>query len=680
MTQEKRLFLTVYITLFFLFALRLVPFLFPNARFWGFNHLIFLPIQFTILFIIFAAIALCLPWLPPLSNFGEKLTGLFNKIFFESSRRVLYRLSAIAIFGVLFALLPTKTFFLGDGYSSLDNLASQSGTYFKWSERGTTYILDAVQSLYGDKNIASSLAAFRTVSVLSGIVAIWFFFLISEMLSDDKLKRMITFVVSLFSGILLLFFGYVESYPMLWIAYPAFIYFSLRYLKYQKGLLWVGLSLLFSLAIHFLTAVFIPAFIYLTFCQGKGLKLYHRWRTIFWAMIFLFLALFTFLFFRKLSGNLYFQNIFLPPFEGKPLDSGYFLFSLSHLIDILNIFLLLSPGILILLVLASGNFKKIFTRKDSIYLMLCSAGTFGFLFIIDPTLGLGRDWDLFSLSAYAPTLLFIFHIGNSGLKSLKKLNISFILLLILSCTPYLLTNLNENHAQKYIIYLADLDPKKTFGSFLSLQRYNLDQGDSTAITALKNNRRAVFDLEDNYKQATRFLDIGQVERALPFVNAIPPDKYSARYHNLLSSTYFHNKEISKALEESNIVISLNNYNAIFFYNRANIFWALRQPDSSLVYLQHGYKLDNRNLRILEGLAGTFLFRNQPDSSIFYGEKLITFDATGSIGHYFLTKAYALTGQITLARQKFDEYIRLGKNDPNYNSRRQELRQFLISKE
>jgi tetratricopeptide (TPR) repeat protein len=149
---------------------------------------------------------------------------------------------------------------------------------------------------------------------------------------------------------------------------------------------------------------------------------------------------------------------------------------------------------------------------------------------------------------------------------------------------------------------------------------------------------------------------------------------------LMSSMYFYDNEISKALEESNIVIALNNYNVTFFYNRANIFWTLRQPDSSLVYLQQGYELDKCNLHILEGLTGTFLFRNQPDSSIFYGEKLIALDTAGSIVHYFLTKAYALTGQMTPARQNFAEYLRLGKNDPNYNSRRQELRQFLTSKE
>jgi tetratricopeptide (TPR) repeat protein len=680
MAQEKRLFQAAYITLIILLAIRLVPFIFPHSRLWGVNHLIFIPLPFTFIFIILAALTIGLPGISSLRNFNERLIEIFNRLFFDSPKRIIYRLTFIAVLGLLFAFFPTKTFFLGDGYASLDNLASQTGTYIKWSERGIVYIQNAIQSLYGAKSLTTSLAAFRTISVLSGIIAIWFFFLISGIIGDDKLKRLTTFSVSLFSGILLLFFGYVENYPMLWIAYPAFIYFSLRYLKYQKGLLWAGLSLLFGLSVHLLMAVFIPAFIYLIFCRGKGLEIYKRFKIVFWTILTVAAVFLIFLFFRKLSGDLYFQNIFLPPFEGKPIDPGYFLFSPWHLIDIINIFLLLSPGILILLILTFGTLGKVIARKDSTYLLLSSIGVIGFLFVIDPTLGLGRDWDLFSLSAYPPTLFFMIHIGNQGIKSLRRLNLSFILLLILSCTPYLLTNLSETGSASYTSYLANLDPKKSLGAILSLHRYYIEKKDSVAIAALVNGHRTIFDLEDKYERATKYLDAGDVERARPFVYSISPDKYSARYHNLLTSVYFYDRDYSRALEESQKVINLSPYNLKFYYNHANILWSLRQPESSLVYLHRGLDLNNTNLYILEGLAGIFSFLNRPESTIVYGEKLKKYDSTGEIGYYFLTKAYALTERSDLARLNFNEFVERGRNRPGYDTRLRELKQLLGIKE
>jgi tetratricopeptide (TPR) repeat protein len=680
MNRETKIFYAAYIAFILLFALRLIPFLFPDSRLWGINHLIFLPTDFSIIFFALAAIILALPWIPSLRVLGERLTDIFNRIFFESSKRIYYRLIAVAVCGLLFALLPAKTFFLGDGYASLDNLASQTGTYIKWSERGIVYIQHAIQSFYGAKSLATSLATFRTISVLSGIIAVWFFFLISGIISDDKLKRLATFSVSLFSGVLLLFFGYVENYPMLWIAYPAFIYFSLRHLKNQEGLLWVGLSLLFGLSVHFLSAVFIPAFIYLIFCQGKGLKLYNRRRNYFWIAGISLVVLFTILFFRKLSGDIYFQNIFLPPFDGKPLDPGYYLFSPSHIIDILNIFLLLSPGILILLILASGNFRRIFGRKDAIYLSLCSLGVFGFLFIIDPTLGLGRDWDLFSLSAYSFTLLLIILIGSSGLKSLLRLNISFILLLIISCVPYLLTNLNEKHAQAYIEYLADLDPKKSLGSVLSLHRYYLDKGDSTAVISLIDRHRLIYDLESKYEQALRFLDMGQVEKARPFINAIPPDKYSARYHNLMSLMAYHSMDDNRAMEESNRAIQLQKYNAMYYLRRGIMHISMQENDSAIYYFQKAYRLDSDDQIILEGLARQNLVLRNPDSTLSYIDKLEAINPRQVSIYYYRGIAYAMKGMLPDLKHCYNKYIETAAIDQLYEQRKEELYGYITSLE
>ena len=273
MNRENKIFSTSYIVLALLFVIRLLPFAFKDARMWGFNHLIFLPSIWTVIYIIIAAVALALPFLPFARGWGEIFVNRFSTIFFESSRKYLYRLIFIAIMGMLFILFPMKTHFLGDGYAVLANVGSESGSFVKWSEKGITLILLGIQSLFGPKNQETALMAFRIVSTVAGMVTIWFFFLISEILSEEKTKRLLAFAISFLSGALLLFFGYVENYPLIWVGLIGFIYFGMRFLKKDRGLVLAGIFLVFGLFIHLQMAIFIPAFVYLTFCKGKGLSI-----------------------------------------------------------------------------------------------------------------------------------------------------------------------------------------------------------------------------------------------------------------------------------------------------------------------------------------------------------------------------------------------------------------------
>ena len=207
--------------------LRIIPYMIPEARTWGFNHLIFLPDSYSVIFFVVAAIALIIPFLKSSEKWGEALTDWFSNLFFEGRLKYLYRIIFIAIMTVLFIVFAAPTHFLGDGYSLLSNIGSDTGTFIKWSEQGVTWILLGVQSLIGPKNIDNALTAFRIISVFSGIITIWMFFLIAEIAGSNNLKRFLIFFILTFSAVALMFFGYVESYPILWIGFSAFLYFCL---------------------------------------------------------------------------------------------------------------------------------------------------------------------------------------------------------------------------------------------------------------------------------------------------------------------------------------------------------------------------------------------------------------------------------------------------------------------
>jgi len=245
--MKQKTFWLIYCVLLGMVLIRIFPILCPETRTWGFNHLIFLPVGYTIAFFLLSALALILPFFEISKKYGLILVTYFSEYFFEHQYKYLFRLFFIAIMTGLFMTFTTPTHFLGDGYMCLANVASPNVTILKWVEKGVTLVQLGIQSLLGPSNEATALKAFHIVSAIAGIITIWFYFLISEISTNDKIKRLLLFVTCFFSGSLLLFFGYVENYPLVWIGLTGYLYFGLHYYKTGKGLIWSFLFLVFGI-------------------------------------------------------------------------------------------------------------------------------------------------------------------------------------------------------------------------------------------------------------------------------------------------------------------------------------------------------------------------------------------------------------------------------------------------
>ena len=674
--RENRLFWSAYSILAFLFLLHLLPFAFKDARMWGFNHLIFLPSIWTVIYIIIASVALALPFMPFARGWGEILFNRFSTIFFESSRKYLYRSSFIVIMGVLFVLFPMPTHFLGDGYTVLANLSSSSGNFTKWSEKGITFILFAIQSILGPKGENTALWSFRIVSLFSGLISIWFFFLTAQIIGKDKFRRTLIFLVSLISGTLLLFFGYAENYPPVWIALTGFIYFGLQYLKENGKILWPILFLAFGLFLHLEMGIFLPAFIYLLFARGKGLELYRHFRMIFWTVVSASALIGIAVFAWKYQTNLYFENIFLPLFEGKPSYRDYALISLPHIADIVNLLMLLCPLIFLFLSLAFRDIPKAFRIKDGRFLALGAVFSLLFLSIIDPMLGLPRDWDLFSISAFALTLLLLVIFSEEVITALRKLILPITLYLIIAILPYLVTNLETRNSIAYARYTVDLDLQKSYPVYTVMLRYYADQNDSAQSEMIYAKYHHLYASEYKFKLAEQALAKGMIPKAIEIINSIPPDKFSWRYHNILSSLYYVRQDNRKSLEESDVAIQLNGYSSILFSNRAKILNALRKNDEALACLEKAYQFDKHAVEILEGLAALSLFSGRPDLSIRYSNEMAAVDSLAYKAYYYLARASAVTGQLNQAELNYSKYIKYGTNDSLYEQSKAELKRII----
>jgi tetratricopeptide (TPR) repeat protein len=648
---EKNAFYISYSILILLCLLPVLPFAFKDGRMWGFNHLLFLPSFIIIVYLALIIAALLIPITPV----GRKLNRVFiddsGRILFDSPRRYLYRSLIVLLAALLFIFFPTRT------------------------EKGIVIILSAIQGLLGKKNPSTALLAFRIVSVFSGVCTFWFFFLIAELFTAERLIKILVFFILSLSSIALLFFGYVEDYPLIWTALSGFIYFSLKYIQTRRGLLAALIFFSLGLFIHLEMAIFLPALIFLAFSCGAGRDFFNGHKRLIFSILGMIIIVTASIFIWKIRTDIAFENIFLSPFGTKSGWPGYGILTTPHLFDLLNLLFLLSPALVLLIYWAFVSPKN-HSKEELIYYALLALGGLGFLSMIEPTLGLGRDWDLFSICGIGLTLFLLALINYRTIVTIERLLLPLIIYLFAVTVPFITIYLTESPALKRTEYLINLDPERALTSMILLANYYREMGDSSQLRSLDDRFRRLNTNEMKIIKANRDLDGGNLDDARELIKEIRPDRLSAWYHGLLASLKYYEGDYSQALAESDSAIALNNYNVAFYYNRANIFWSLKQFDSALVCLQHSYQLNNGNSRVLEALAGTFLYLNQPESTIVYGEKLRRHNSADAIGCYFLSKAYALAGKIPEARIQLNEFIRWGQNDRNFAARRRELEQLI----
>ncbi|MEW5922947.1 MAG: hypothetical protein AB1746_03080 [Candidatus Zixiibacteriota bacterium] len=655
-----------------LFLMRFIAKSFPSARLWGFNHLIFLPDQYTMIFAIVSIIALILPFIPGIRRLDSVGLSGFAGIFFDSPRKYVYRLIFIIISGAIFTIFTAPVHFLGDGYSLIANLGSDSGTFFKWSEKWITVLLMQIQNLLGPRNPQTARTAFQIVSIFSGIVSIWFFFMIAELMSKDRVIRSLTLAILMISSITLLFFGYVENYPLTWPPLCGFIYFGIKRIKNGSGTIAAGLFLLGGILVHLQMAVLVPAYLFLLFSDGKGLSIYKKYKSIIWGIVAAGLIGFIVVFVLKYRSDLYFQNIFLPLLKGKDIYPEYSLLSLRHLLDIANELLLLSPLLPWLIYVSVKNISLVRKSKELVFLALIAVFCLLFLLIIDPKLAMARDWDLFSFSAIGLNLLFIMLINPRTTKVVQRLMPTFVLYLIIALVPLLLVNLNKDRSIKYLDYIIELDRKKSFSSLVTLRNYYRDNGDEIEADKVRNNLDRYFPNEKRMDQAFRALDYNNVSLAKTILRSVDPDKYSAIYHNLLSMLNLYTDNYDEALAESKKALQLRQYDPLLICNHAMILSTMERNDEAASALKRAFRLDSANMVVLEGLATVYMKSANIDSVYRYAMKMIAKDSTKSAAYFMLARTYALIGDLDNARIYCDRFKAIGTAGPYFEAKCSEL--------
>ena len=418
--------------------------------------------------------------------------------------------------------------------------------------------------------------------------------------------------------------------------------------------------------------ILVPAVIFATFADGRGYRIYCRFKRYLISLGTVSAIVLAILFILKYTSDLYIEDIFLPLFSGKPIDPDYAIFSVSHMTDIFNQLILLSPALFIVLFAAGKNIGNIYKEKKSIYLGLAALTALTFLFVIDPKLGMPRDWDLFSFSAFAPAILLVILMTGKSLQRLKNMIPALTVYLLISILPFLLVNLNENNSEKYCEYITHLDSNKSLSTVVVLQDYYKRKGNDGKVDSLRKVYNSRYAWVNQYNLAINAMDEGNMELAKTIIRSLKPNKFDADYQRVQGRYYFISGDNIRALEYLNNAIQLRQYNSLYFWQRAMIYVGLSQNDKALGDLKHAYDLDNSSLRVLDGLAYLYYSVIQYDSSIYYAKEMIRIDSSQLGAYYLLANSYYKLKYYNDAYQNARHFIDKTEGTNIYNQQRELL--------
>jgi hypothetical protein len=245
----------------FVIAIHALASFFPRERFWGLNQLAYVsPVP---RWIIIALAFLIL--IPKVNKIVYDLSAGFSNLVEKSLKRIkrhhkyiLFSLASV----IPFWLFRAKTHLLGDGFLRGSNLAK--GVTFEVTEPLDTYFHVLVYRLL-------KLDGYQIYTLISCLAGAFFVFLalwLSCALAKKNKERVFVFLLLGSMGSIQLFFGYVESYTLLYVAIMAYFLFSLWFLQGKCSLVFPSLTLFFCIGLHLSALYLLPSTLYL--CMAKS--------------------------------------------------------------------------------------------------------------------------------------------------------------------------------------------------------------------------------------------------------------------------------------------------------------------------------------------------------------------------------------------------------------------------
>lgn len=601
----------------FLILVHLIASFFPHLRLWGINQFHYFPLELRITLSVIGFLVL-------VPRVNRLVVRLLARAFMPPAEK-LRRLNKHALYSFIsllslvpFWLLRAKTPLLGDGYLRAGEL--KLGSLFSITEPLDFYLHLLFFKLVG----GDGYTTYAVLSCVAGALYIFLILLLSDLWGKDGKEKLFIFSILATVGAIQLFFGYIESYSLMFAALTGYVLFSLRYLKGKSGFLWPSLFLLLAGGFHLSALSVSPSLFYLAFAKLPEPDR-SKAPSVRFANIVVLVCLTSVIGLGLYLLGTYSSEGAASSFLIYPFGRGeafYSFFSLAHLLDFLNHQLLISPVSLILWTAVLSLFWTLtrFRESASKFLGWVTACSFAFALLVDPKLGYARDWDLFTFTGLGVSLLGIYlfnsvfsieqqtaKIGEARVMDTSRITLVLVVTSLVLTLPWVAINASESKSIARLEDLLKVDGKRAAHGYEVLACYFRDKGQQLRAAESWEKAIAINPLArylgalGNAYSRLRIYDqaIEAYDRSLE----MEPDGPAAHMlHRSLGHCLAKTGGYDEAVDHLKKAIALKPGQPEYYYALGNVLGEAGRYEEAVTYFETLLRLDPGNVTVYKKLG------------------------------------------------------------------------------
>jgi len=434
-----------------LLAGRAVALNFPGIRLWGVDIFAYWPHPISYAYLILIAAVVFL-----LGKFGiatePKTTAETGKV-----RKDLSWVLAIVGLLLLFRLFSDSANLLGDGPLRIQEI-EKKGFYRFFIDtisEPLDYAIHHLSYRYIFKPLGmNAVDCFRFWSYLAGVLYFYSAWILAGKLRRFGAEKWLTLCYMFGWGGVMMFFGYAENYALAAAFSLLTVCLLIDHAQTGKRL---NLSLLFFLLaffMHNLAVVLLPLILY----QARNRLLSGKFVTESLPVLITLIVTVGYTIFVQVNK----ETSSLLISSGRS-DPEYTVFSLPHLIDLGNLLFLVLPVSMLLIGFQRLKISDEKLRGMRIGLWLSTLFAVALVILIDPRLGMAKDWDLFALLLLIPHISLFLGIDWHGRSKRFKLIVAVLSLALVS--PWIILNSSLAASRQRYWNIAALDPARAWYNY-----------------------------------------------------------------------------------------------------------------------------------------------------------------------------------------------------------------------
>jgi tetratricopeptide (TPR) repeat protein len=292
------------------------------------------------------------------------------------------------------------------------------------------------------------------------------------------------------------------------------------------------------------------------------------------------------------------------------------------------------------------------------FLLACTAGGCGFLLVVNPRLGMGRDWDLFALTAVGPMLLLVRAVAAQGSRIIRARSSLLILSLVL-VAPFFSTNLSYGSSIEYFKWLLRLDAGRSRPGIVALRNYYRTTGNAAQADSLDRIMMERFPSVYLVPRAKALAVSGKYQEALALADSVfRIDPYAPEPYNLRGVIYLEMKAFDRAVADFRQAVAFAPYDHRLLVNLAIAYQGLGTYDPIMPILRRAQEISPKYPLLLECLAMMFTGMNRYDSVLVYAQALMQVDSLNDRAYLIAGGAAYALGDHALAKKYLTHYLAL----------------------